>query len=119
MVTSCLFGSELIGKNLGMFDVSEKGVTQDHYKSVHFYLPSNSRDPHLKTDDLRNAYGKPKETDEPTKSNVVFMLPDNGRDEGIARQLSGGQYLFLTKLKAGLAYNLPLVPLRVTGFVRL
>ena len=37
------------------------------------------------------AYGKPKETAEnPTKCNVVVMLPDNGRDKGL--QLPGGQY---------------------------
>ncbi len=47
-------GLELIGKNLGMFSETEKELTQDHYNSVQFYLPSNSRDPHLETDDLGN-----------------------------------------------------------------
>lgn len=37
------------------------------------------------------AYGKPKETGEgPTRCNVAFMLPDNGRDEGLT--LSAGRY---------------------------
>ena len=36
-------GLELIGKKLGMFSETEKELTQDHYNSVHFYLPSNSR----------------------------------------------------------------------------
>ena len=38
-------GLELIGKNLGMFSETEKGLTENRYKNLHFYLPNDSGDP--------------------------------------------------------------------------